>query len=74
MHVSFTTVWVCVRLAVFFYLFILSLLLQCEFNINVSTQIFPLFTPYDAEASSACTALILIKMVAKLEGITAEEI
>ena len=46
----------------FFFLFFFSLLLlQCDFNINLMPySVSPtFFTPYDAQASSACRALIL---------------
>ena len=46
---------------ILFFLCLLSLLLQCKFAISissVSTQFLLLYTPYDAQASSAFSALI----------------
>ena len=43
-----------------------SFLLNCEFNINVFTQILLLFHLYDAQASSTCSALILSGAAIKL--------
>ena len=55
------------RIIFFFpFFFFLSFLLNCEFNINVSTQILLLFHPYDAQASSTCSALILSGATIKL--------
>ena len=53
---------------VFFLIFFLSLL-QCEFNITVSTQILLLCSSYDAQASSAISALILVQYTVKIPEI-----
>ena len=53
----------------FFYVFFLSLLLQCKFanSTLLSLLSFSYFiTPYDAQASSAFSALIIISVVVKL--------
>ena len=56
--------WVRVQVIAFFFkcfFFLLLLLLQCDFNINLMPySVSPtFFTPYDAQASSACSALII---------------
>ena len=53
--------WVHVQVNTSFFFFSL-LLLQCDFNINLMRYaVSPTyFMPYDAQASSACSALILV--------------
>ena len=47
----------------FFCFFFWPFSLQCKFNITVSTQIHLLYNPYDAQASSAFSALIILAAV-----------